>query len=209
MVPFDISTLEKLPREFYLRTTLKVAKDLIGKIFVRQIGRRTLAGKIVEVEAYLGDKDPASHAFRGQTKRNEVMFQDGGHLYVYFTYGMHFCSNVVTEQPGTGHAVLLRAVEPLKGLEVMAANRGLPFRTTKERQNLCNGPAKFCKAFGIGRAENGTDLLGNTMWIAQQMDRGVKHAIRWSTRIGIADGKQNEWRFFLHDNDFVSKGKPV
>ncbi|MEP0821588.1 MAG: DNA-3-methyladenine glycosylase, partial [Ignavibacterium sp.] len=92
----NINSLHPLPRSFYLRPTLTVAKDLLGKLLVRKIGRNILVGKIVEVEAYLGRRDPASHAYRGKTKRNEVMFWEGGHLYVYFTYGMHFCANVVT-----------------------------------------------------------------------------------------------------------------
>ena len=128
--------LNKLSREFYLRPTLKVAKDLIGKFLVRRLNGKLLIGRIVEIEAYLGEKDPASHAYKGKTKRNEVMFGEGGHLYVYFTYGMHFCSNVVTEQEGIGHAVLLRAVEPLQGLETMARNRGIVLETEGDKQNL-------------------------------------------------------------------------
>src|ERR1700741_2664024 len=145
---------KKLPRSFYLRPTLVVAKDLLGKYLVRKFRRQYLIGKIVEVEAYLGEKDPASHAYRGITKRNEVMFREGGHLYVYFTYGMHFCSNIVTEEEGIGHAVLLRAVEPIEGVNLMMKRRNGTL------ENLTNGPAKLCQAFGITRKENGTDLLG-------------------------------------------------
>lgn len=204
-----ISQTKKLPRAFYLRPTLKVAKELIGKLLMRQMGEHSLAGRIVEVEAYLGEKDPASHAFRGMTKRNEVMFQNGGHLYVYFTYGMHFCSNVVTEEEGIGHAVLLRAVEPLEGLAVMARNRGLPFATEREKQNLSSGPAKLCEAFGIARAENGTDLCGNDIWIAEEPDSATKHRVYRSTRIGITHGREHNWRFFLRNSPHISKGKPV
>lgn len=204
-----VSRKKKLPRAFYLRPTLKVAKELIGKLLMRQIGDHRLAGRIVEVEAYLGEKDPASHAFRGKTKRNEVMFQNGGHLYVYFTYGMHFCSNVVTEEEGIGHAVLLRAVEPLEGLAIMARNRGLPFVTEREKQNLCSGPAKLCEAFGIAREENGTDLCGDNIGIEEEPSPATKHKVHRSTRIGITQGKEHNWRFFLRNSPFISRGKPV
>ncbi len=199
----------RLPRTFYLRPTLKVAKDLIGKLLMRRMHTQILAGRIVEVEAYLGEKDPASHAFRGMTKRNEVMFQNGGRLYVYFTYGMHFCCNVVTEEEGIGHAVLLRAVEPLEGFAVMARNRGLPFATERDKQKLCSGPAKLCEAYGIARAENGTDLCGNEIWIAEETDVEIKPRVDRSTRIGIAQGREHNWRFFLRDSPYMSKGKPV
>jgi DNA-3-methyladenine glycosylase len=111
-----------LPRLFYLRPTLAVAHDLLGCLFVKRTGKKLLVGKIVEVEAYK-QNDPASHSFHGQTQRNDVMFLEGGHLYVYFTYGMHFCANVVTGKEGIGEAVLIRAVEPLSGLETMEKNR--------------------------------------------------------------------------------------
>lgn len=109
-IPSILPDLSILPRSFYLRPTLRIAKDLLGKYLIRKSGKRLLIGKIVEVEAYLGKRDPASHAFRGKTKRNEVMFREGGHLYVYFTYGMHFCANVVTQPEGIGEAVLLREI---------------------------------------------------------------------------------------------------
>jgi DNA-3-methyladenine glycosylase len=113
-----------LPRSFYLQPTVRIARQLLGKVLVRKRGRTLLAGRIIEVEAYLGEDDPASHAFRGRTKRNDVMFWRGGHLYVYFTYGMHFCANVVTGDAGTGNAVLLRALEPLEGMRAMGAAGG-------------------------------------------------------------------------------------
>ncbi|MGD0038294.1 MAG: DNA-3-methyladenine glycosylase, partial [Bacteroidota bacterium] len=114
--------MKPLPRSFYLCPTLQVARDLLGKHIIRKIDDKLLIGKIVEVEAYCKG-DPASHAFRGRTKRNDVMFWEGGHLYVYFTYGMHFCANVVTGNEGIGEAVLIRAVEPLAGIEMMKINR--------------------------------------------------------------------------------------
>ena len=194
--------LKKLPRSFYLRPTLIVARDLPGKFLVRKQQGAILAGKIVEVEAYLGERDPASHAYRGKTKRNEVMFLYGGHLYVYFTYGMHFCCNVVTEAEGTGRAILIRALEPEKGIPRMRLNR----KTTID--NLCNGPAKVCQAFNIGRRENGTDLCGNQIWIAEDAAREPV-SIGRSTRVGITDGTRHRWRFFIKGNRFVSRGKPV
>ncbi len=200
--------MRKLRREFYLRPTLKVARELIGRLFIRRRGAKILAGRIVEVEAYLGERDPASHAFRGITKRNEVMFYDGGHLYVYFTYGMHFCCNVVTEEAGIGHAVLLRAVEPLEGLDVMARQRHLPFATEREKQNLCSGPAKLCEAFGIARAENGIDLCGDRIWIAEER-ASTKYRVDTSSRIGITQGKEHNWRFFLRGSPYISRVKPL
>ncbi len=205
-------SLKKLPRSFYLRPTITVAKDLLGKYLVRKIRGKTLVGKIVEVEAYLGSKDPASHAYRGMTKRNEVMFRKGGHLYVYFTYGMHYCANVVTEDEGTGHAVLLRAVEPIQGIEVMAKNRQISTDFTEKMQiadnadlcNLTNGPAKLCEALGIARKENGTDLCSVTIYIAGHKSE-IQPLIISTTRIGIRVGTDKKWRFNVKGNSFVSK----
>ncbi len=207
--------LEKLPRSFYLRPTLAVARDLLGKFLVRRWERTLLVGRIVEVEAYLGAHDPASHAYHGPTRRNSVMFGEGGHLYVYFTYGMHFCCNVVTEGEGTGHAVLLRAAEPIRGTEVMARLRGvgdpgdddLPLPHS-QLLSLCSGPGKLCQAFGIGRMDNGADLCGNAIWLAEGPE-ALARRIGISTRIGIRGGEQHRWRYFLKDSPFVSKGKPV
>lgn len=197
--------LKRLPRSFYLLPTLKVARELLGFFLVRRIGKHRLVGKIVEVEAYLGTKDPAAHTYRGRTQRNEVMFRKGGHLYVYFTYGMHFCSNVVTEEEGIGHAVLLRAIEPITGIEIMQDNRGLAKTGGAALSlNLTNGPAKLCKALQIARAENGTDLLGNEIFIAAG-ERIPQHGIRTSTRIGIRNAVEKRWRFYIKGNPWVSK----
>ena len=195
--------LIKLPRSFYLRPTLVVAKDLLGKYFVRRLRREILVGKIVEVEAYRGEADPASHAYRGMTERNKVMFEEGGHLYVYFTYGMHFCANIVTQKQGVGEAVLIRAVEPLGGIGMMRRNRGIK----NDDQELTNGPAKLCEAFAIKRNQNGIDLLGNEICIVYG-ESVSKRAIAGTTRIGIQVGKEKKWRFFVRRNKFVSKSKP-
>lgn len=203
------SAFQKLPRSFYLRPTLTVARELLGKFLVRKLGRYHLVGKIVEVEAYLGKKDPASHAYRGKTKRNEVMFWEGGHLYVYFTYGMHFCANVVTREERVGEAVLIRAVEPIDGIEVMRKRRGfIPIKSGQARDEtdyweLTNGPAKFCQAFGIGRKQNGIDLMGKEMFIARG-EKIQKFAIGRSARIGIKNGREKKWRFFVKKNRFLS-----
>ena len=198
--------LKKLPRSFYLRPTLNVARKLLGAYLCRRVRGKTLIGRIVEVEAYLGELDPASHAYRGKTKRNEVMFWNGGHLYVYFTYGMHFCSNVVTEREGIGRAVLLRAIEPVAGIEIMKKNRKL---NTTTLHNLTNGPAKLCQALGITRPENGADLCGRKIWIGRDSSERLRQLIKRSTRIGITDGKDHRWRFYLGGNHFVSRTKPV
>ncbi len=198
--------LRPLRRAFYLQPTLKVARNLLGKRIVRKLGRKILIGKIVEVEAYRGSIDPASHAFRGMTKRNEVMFREGGHLYVYFTYGMHFCANVVTAKKGVGEAVLIRAVEPLVGLEEMKRNRGAIASPWDKKIliGLTSGPARFCSAFGIARAENGTNLLDNTIFITTG-DYGPSRNIRRTKRIGIRQGTEKRWRFHIKNNPWISR----
>jgi DNA-3-methyladenine glycosylase len=194
--------LKKLPRSFYLHPTLTVARELLGKYLIRNVHQDRLVGKIVEVEAYLGKKDPASHTYRGKTKRNEVMFLEGGHLYVYFTYGMHFCANVVTEREGIGHAVLLRAVEPLEGIDVMRKNRR--FRSGEPDRGLTNGPAKLCQAFGINQSQNGIDLLGDELWISD--GEWIQHTnVERSSRIGIRRGTEKKWRFYLKNSIFISR----
>lgn len=184
------------------------------------MGRR-LIGKIVETEAYCTG-DPASHSYRGKTQRNEVMFWEGGHLYVYFTYGMHFCANVVTGPEGKGEAVLIRAVEPIEGIEVMVEKRrrrrgaGEKRRrknssrgvvedwSNGELQALTSGPAKLCQAFGIGRRENGTDLIGGEIFIANGENIPPRRIGR-STRIGIRNDRERKWRFFVKRNEWVSR----
>ena len=190
---------------FYNRRTLTVAKDLLGKIFVRKIGKKTLSGRIVEVEAYLHN-DPASHTFRGMTERNKVMFREGGYLYVYFTYGMHFCANVVTNKEGIGEAVLIRAVEPIEGIEVMKKNRFQDGRHLKDDGHLytlTNGPAKFAQAFALRREQSGIDLLGKEIYLLES-GPVPKSRIISTTRIGIRVGVKKRWRFYLKGNEWVS-----
>ena len=197
--------MKPVPRSFYLRPTLQVARNLLGRHIVRKVGTKLLVGRIVEVEAYC-KRDPASHAFRGRTRRNDVMFWEGGHLYVYFTYGMHYCANVVTGNEGIGEAVLIRAVEPLAGIEVMKKNRYGSNKSLilKSLINLSNGPAKFCQAFGIVRKENGTDLLDNKISIVNGESIPSK-LIKRSSRIGIQHGVEKKWRFYIEGNPWVSR----
>lgn len=195
----------KLPQKFYTRDVHIVAKELLGKIFVRNVSGKSLCGKIVEVEAYDGAIDQAAHTYRGKTKRNEVMFNNGGLLYVYFTYGMHFCANVVAGRKDEGKAILIRAVEPIDGFDIMAMKRfGKKEFTMKEFANLTNGPAKFCEAFGIVREQNGTDLAGEEIFIINMPKIGELKIIV-TTRIGIKKSIDLPWRYYIKDNPFVSK----
>ena len=186
-----------------------MARSLLGKNIVRKTDDHVLIGRIVEVEAYCKG-DPASHAFRGRTKRNDVMFWEGGHLYVYFTYGMHFCANVVTGNAGTGEAVLIRAVEPLAGIEVMKEKRFRQLKSLdfKSLFNLTNGPAKFCQAFDLSRKENGADLLRNKIFLSDQNTVPASRVGR-SSRIGIQHGREKQWRFFIKGNPWVSGTKKM
>jgi DNA-3-methyladenine glycosylase len=193
--------VSRLGEEFYSRPAERVARDLLGKVFVRREPGDFLRGRIVETEAYCGQSDPGSHAFRGVSPRTSVMFGPAGFLYVYFTYGMHYCVNVVTDQDGIAGAVLLRALEPLQGLKIMRQRRG-----ARADSDLCNGPAKLCQAFGIDRELNGVSLLAGTIWIE---DDGVHVGeIASTTRVGLSAGKDLPLRFFVKGSSFVSRGKP-
>jgi len=196
--------LQKLPEKFYLRNVLKVATELPGKYLVKKEGQKFLVGKIVEVEAYTEKIDEASHSFRGKTKRNELMFESGGKLYVYFIYGNHYCSNVVCDKEGIGSAVLIRAVEPIDKVELMTQRRfNKRDVTKKEFLNLTNGPGKICKAFDITKTQNGIDLCGEDIFLAEG-EKVPKKNIVSATRIGITKSKDLLWRFYLKDNPFVS-----
>jgi DNA-3-methyladenine glycosylase len=175
-----------------------VAPRLLGCYLLREFNGKQLIGKIVETEAY-DQADAASHSFKGQTARTAVMFGPPGYLYVYFTYGMHYCCNVVTGQAGNGSAVLLRAVEPLEGQEIMALNR-----QGRSDEQLTNGPAKLCQAFGINKTSNGHDLRQPPLQLILQPAVKSEHIVQTS-RIGISQAKAVPWRFYLKDNPFVSK----
>ncbi|MFQ6031405.1 MAG: DNA-3-methyladenine glycosylase [Candidatus Zixiibacteriota bacterium] len=229
---------KKLDRKFYNRSTLKVARELLGKYLVVEKEGEYVSGKIVETEAYVGPDDPVSHAYRGITLRNRVMFGDPGYAYVYLTYGMHHCLNFVTERKGFPAAVLIRALEPADGIEIMKMRRktgdpllgqGLVLKARPEGLNprlslrtgsvdsnevqprsehedlrsLTNGPAKLCQALGIDRTLNGADLCSDTIYVEERGNKPTK--IASSSRIGVNEGKDKKWRFYIENNKFVSK----
>ena len=189
--------MKPLSRKFYERDTKEVAKDLLGKVLVHRTPKGVLKGKIVEVEAYYGENDPGSHAYKGKTPRNEIMYGLPGFAYVYFCYGNHWLLNVVTEKGGKAGAVLFRALEPLEGIEIMKENR-----KSKEIQNLTNGPGKLTQALEINKKHNGLDLTKSNLFIT----RGKKEnfEIVTTTRIGIKRGKELPLRFYIKGNKFVS-----
>ncbi len=194
-----------LTRKFFIRPVLVVAKDLLGKVLIKKDGNRVLAARIIEVEAYDGKVDKASHSFNGKTKRNEVMFNEGGYFYVYFTYGAHFCCNVVTGKRNNGEAVLIRAVEPLLGINKMIENRfGRALKSEKEIYNLTSGPGKVCKAFGFNKEYSGMDLTNSSVFIVNQPKLN-KNMIGVSKRIGITKSVSLPWRFFEIRNPYLSK----
>jgi DNA-3-methyladenine glycosylase len=202
-----------LPREFYNRPTLDVARDLIGKLLVHQTSSgpsgRT-SGLIVEVEAYIGESDPACHAAPGRTRRNAPLYGKPGIAYVYFNYGMHYLVNAVTEPIDSPAAVLIRALEPFEGIELMRHRRargsGKP-AASFDRNGLCRGPGNLTKALGITLPQNGLDLTGAELFIedtpASLRDR-EPFPIAWSARIGISVGTERVWRCFVPGNPCVS-----
>jgi DNA-3-methyladenine glycosylase len=159
-----------LSRDFYARDTVKVARSLLGKRLVRVKGKHRMAGRIVEVEAYRGSLDPASHAYRGLTQRNAPMFGEAGHAYVYFTYGNHYCLNITTQRVGTPGAVLIRAIQPLEGLRTMRL-----LRPDVPDSNLTNGPGKLTKALGIDMALNRVDMTKLGELFVEESDDLIPH----------------------------------
>jgi DNA-3-methyladenine glycosylase len=201
----DTTKSTVLTKKFYIRPVLTVAKDLLGKVLIKQDGKRILAGRIVEVEAYDGKIDKAAHTYIGKTKRNEVMFKEGGYFYVYFTYGAHFCCNVVTGKRDHGTAVLIRAVEPINGINKMISNRfGRKLKSEKEIYNLTSGPGKVCKAFGFNNEHYGLDLTNSSVFIVDQ-PKLKKNMIGISKRIGISKSVSLPWRFFEIGNPYLSR----
>ncbi|MGP0020626.1 MAG: DNA-3-methyladenine glycosylase [Candidatus Sulfotelmatobacter sp.] len=198
--------IRPLDRAFFSRDPRRVARELLGKVLVREAGRKRRTASIVEVEAYLGENDPAAHSAAGNTARTSVLFGPPGHAYVYFIYGNHYCLNVSCEPAGQAGGVLFRALEPLTGVEEMARDRGLEIHTSKDLIKLTSGPGRLCEAFAITRArDNGCDLTSaaSSLWIGEDGTRA--RGIRTSRRIGITKAIDKPWRYFLNGNPFVSR----
>lgn len=190
--------MKPLAPEFYARDPLGLAPELLGKVVVAG----DCSGRIVEVEAYWGAQDPGSHGHRGPTPRNEVMFGPAGRLYVYFTYGMHWCCNVVAGDDGECAAVLIRALEPLSGIELMRERRG----TKRRLADLCSGPAKLTQALAIDGSHRGVDLISGRGGVAL-FDDGTAppDEIGCGPRIGLSHGVDLPWRFFVCDDPNLSR----
>lgn len=209
--------IRPLDRAFFSRDPRRVARELLGKVLVRQEDVRQegvrqrgnrLTARIVEVEAYLGEDDPAAHAAAGHTARTAVLFGPPGHAYVYFIYGNHYCLNVSCEPEGRAGSVLIRALEPLSGIEEMARARGLEIHGPKDLIKLTSGPGRLCEAFSITRArDNACDLTSaaSSLWIGEDGYRAQD--IRTTPRIGITKAANYPLRYLLHGNPFVSGRK--
>lgn len=188
MVKLEGKFVERVKRRFYARGAAEVARELIGLYLVHRSPEGMTAGRIVEVEAYLSRGDEASHSYSGPTSRNAAMFGPCGHAYVYFVYGVHHCFNVVTGPIGSGEAVLVRAVEPVEGLDLMCARRG-------RARNLCDGPGKLVEAFGIRREHDGADLARGPLGLWRAGTTAGRARVRAGPRIGITKSVDLPLRF--------------
>lgn len=197
--------MAKLTREFFLQPTLVVAQQLLGRELLVAGVDGVVGGRIVETEAYLGADDPAAHSFRGQTPRTKMMFGAPGVAYVYFVYGLHTCLNVVTAPQGVGHAVLIRALEPTRGIKLMQQRRG-----QSDIHTLCSGPAKLTEALGVTLNDNGTDILASDRFILGG-ESVSQEEVAVGPRIGIRQATELPYRFYVKSSSFVSgiKKRPV
>jgi DNA-3-methyladenine glycosylase len=196
---------KRFTRKFYQQDSVTVAKRLLGCYLHRVVDGEELIGRIVETEAYSCFDDESCHAFRGKTPRNAIMFEEGGYSYVYFTYGMHHCFNVTTNAEGIAEAVLIRALEPVQGIETMKKLRAAKMAAPRE---LTNGPGKLCQALHLTRQDNGLDLVESDELFIAQGKAIEPNLLGTSTRIGINVAKHHPWRFFINGNEYVSRGKP-
>ena len=197
-----------LAREFYTRDPRHVSRNLLGKVLVRRQGRKLLAARVVEVEAYLGIDDPAAHSAAGRTARNAVLFGPPGHSYVYFIYGNHYCFNVSCLPDGQAGGVLFRALEPLLGIEAMAKARGVSIEEPGDLRKLTSGPGRLAEALGITRPrDNDKDLtsLKSDLWVADDGYRPRRVAV--TPRIGITKAADRPLRYLITENRFVSGPK--
>ena len=202
------AVFQPLDRTFFGRDPRRVARALLGKILIRNCGNLRLAGRIVEVEAYLGENDPAAHAAAGNTARTSVLFGPPGYAYVYFIYGNHYCLNVSCESDGKAGSVLFRALEPLMGIEEMARARNVALQRPRDLLRLTSGPGRLAEAFGITRTrDNGCDLTStsSSLWIAD--DGFCTRKIQITPRIGIRKAADQLLRYILAENTFVSGRK--
>ena len=194
-----------LPRAFYDRDPRTVSRDLLGKVLVRRHGRKLRAARIVEIEAYLGEGDPAAHAACGRTPRNAVLFGPPGHAYVYFIYGNHYCLNISCLPKGIPGCVLVRALEPLIGIEEMARERGLSLNGRGDLRKLTSGPGRLADAFGITREhDNGKDLTSSSSDLCVADDGYVPSRVLTTVRIGIVKAASRPLRYVIAGNEFVS-----
>jgi DNA-3-methyladenine glycosylase len=201
-----LSGLHALPESFFARDTVTVARDLLGKVLVSHGHDTVCGGRIVETEAYLGSHDPGSHAAtKGVTRRNAVMYGPPGRAYVYFTYGNHHMLNIVTEPEGVAGAVLVRALEPVLGVETMLSRRAVCTGRRLRPAEVANGPGKLSAALGISLAENGTALGGGTLTVYDAPTPPER--VVASGRVGLSEGHELELRFYLGGNPFVSRGR--
>jgi DNA-3-methyladenine glycosylase len=211
------ASFRPLSRDFFARDPRRVARDLLGKVLVRSSGNEKraareslLAGRIVEVEAYLGENDPAAHAAAGNTLRNSVLFGPPGYAYVYFIYGNHYCLNVSCEREGKAGCVLFRALEPLVGIEEMARDRGIVVSGPRDMPKLTSGPGRLAEAFGITRArDNGCDLTSSdsSLWLGEDGFPAGKIGI--TPRVGITKATDQPLRYLLAGNGFISGRKSL
>jgi DNA-3-methyladenine glycosylase len=202
--------IRPLDRAFFARDPRLVARELLGKVLVRRSGRQLLTGRVVEVEAYLGEDDPAAHSAAGRTARNSVLFGPPGHAYVYFIYGNHYCLNVSCEPQGLAGGILFRALEPIAGIEEMARARGAAITGQRDLTQLTSGPGRLAQAFGITRErDNGCDLTSrrSSLWIGTDGFQAGK--ILTTLRIGIAKAAERPLRYVLAGNPFVSGRKTL
>ncbi len=194
-------------REALARPAVEVAPALLGATLSHRTDDGLVAVRLTEVEAYAGEEDPGSHAYRGRTQRNRVMFGPAGHLYVYFTYGMHHCCNVVVGESGTASAVLLRAGEVVEGREPARRRRGGGSRVVPDR-DLARGPARLCSALGIDIADNGVDLGGGDL-VLHLSDPPLVEAVERGPRVGLREAADRPWRFWLRGEPTVSAYRPA